>query len=263
MVETVNPRVASQKVGHVLWDGAITVSLRSWPRDPSTAFLVMTGAHDDSRSLPSLEVVAGWLNEVAEFGYSHIRTSAVAPSMQRVLRMVGFEVCQELSLLRATTPLHTNSARVVDLRPRKMRHFGGRMQESARAQILGVDTAAFGPKWALDAMSLRDALLATQRSRIFSMTNNRQCEGFIVVAHTGTAGFVQRLAVQPHLWHTGLGSLLLAHGLQWLERQDCEHVVVNTETSNVGALGLYKKFGFQVMPYELTVLERTTSEQAT
>ena len=262
MAESVNLRGASQKTGHVLWDDSVTVSLRSWPHDPSTAFLVMTGAHDDSRSLPSLEVVLSWLVMVAEFGYSHVRTSAVAPSMQRVLRTAGFEVCQELSLLRAQTPLQTTSPRVLDLRPQKIRHFGGRTKKSTRQKILDVDARAFGPLWALDAASFRDALLATQRSRIFSMTNNGQCEGFIVVARTGPAGFVQRLAIQPSLWHTGLGSLLLAHGLHWLERQDCEHVVVNTETSNLAALGLYQKFGFQVMPYQLTVLERTTSERA-
>lgn len=261
MAETVNPLAVSQKAGHVLWDDSITVRLRSWPHDPSTAFLVMTGAHDDRRSLPSAEVVSAWLPTVAGFGYSHVRTSAVAPSMQHELSEAGFEVCQELSLLRAEAPLQIKRARVLDLRPRKMHHYGGRVTKSTRQKILGVDAQAFGLLWALDAASLRDALLATQCSRIFSVTNNDQCEGFIVVARTGVAGFVQRLAIQPHLWHKGLGSLLLAHGLQWLERQDCEHVVVNTETRNVAALALYQKFGFQVMPYQLSVLERTTSEQ--
>ena len=261
MAETVNPGGASQKPSHVLWNGSITVSLRSWPGDPATAFLVMTGAHDDSRSLPSCDVVSTWLPEVAQRGYSHVRTSAVAPSMQRVLQDAGFKVCQELSLLRAITPLQIAPTRVSDLQLHTMHHFGGRLKESTRTKILNTDAAAFGPLWALDATSLRDALLATQRARLFSVGADT-CEGFIVVAHTGAAGFVQRLAVQPHLWHTGLGSLLLAHGLRWLERQDCEHVVVNTESSNAPALGLYKKFGFQVMPYQLNVLERTTSEQA-
>ncbi|TSA53694.1 MAG: hypothetical protein D4R44_03065, partial [Actinobacteria bacterium] len=114
----------------MLWNGSITVSLRSWPGDPATAFLVMTGAHDDSRSLPSCDVVSTWLPEVAQRGYSHIRTSAVAPSMQRVLQDAGFEVCQELSLLRAMTPLQIAPTRVSDLHLRTLRHFGGRLKES-------------------------------------------------------------------------------------------------------------------------------------
>lgn len=147
----------------------------------------MTGAHDDSRSLPSCDVVSTWLPEVAQRGYSRVRTSAVAPSMQRVLQDAGFEVCQELSLLRAKSPLQIAPARVSDLQLRTMRHFGGRLKESARTKILSTDAAAFGPLWALDATSLRDALLATQRARLFSVGTDT-CEGSLSWLTRGRLG---------------------------------------------------------------------------
>ena len=53
-----------------------------------------------------------------------------------------------------------------------------------------------------------------------------------------------------------MASSLLIDGLQWLQRRGVREVLVNTNFDNDRALGLYERFGFQLLPESLQVLER-------
>jgi ribosomal protein S18 acetylase RimI-like enzyme len=125
-------------------------------------------------------------------------------------------------------------------------------------RILSLDEESFGREWCLDRASLLDAYRATQRAALLEVrsADRHSALGFILVGRTGTAGFIQRLAVHPSVRRSGLASILLAAGTQWLFGHGARIMAVNTEDTNVAALGLYERHGFQPMPYGLFVMER-------
>jgi len=71
-----------------------------------------------------------------------------------------------------------------------------------------------------------------------------------------SATLVQRLAVAPDHQRRGSGTALMAVAYRWLRRHRCSQVVVNTETDNHSAHGLYAKFGFRRLPNGLSVMQR-------
>ena len=80
--------------------------------------------------------------------------------------------------------------------------------------------------------------------------------GFVLAGATAGSGFVQRLAVDPAHRREGTAARLLGQAHRWLSLRGCSTSVVNTETTNGAALGLYRAFGYVPLPYGLRVLER-------
>ena len=67
-------------------------------------------------------------------------------------------------------------------------------------------------------------------------------------------GYIQRLAVAPAHRGNGVASLLVLDALAWLRRWRSSAVFVNTQESNLGALALYERLGFERQREGLTVL---------
>lgn len=237
--------------------------VRSWPRDPSTAFLTLQGAHDAGAIMPHSRVISSWLDRIRDCGYTHVRTSALSASARRALEPHGFTVCQQLTLLSSTqhdgnawaprSELLNSTFVFQDTSMARLR-----LRRAEHARVLEVDESAFGRPWCLDAVALFDAFHATRHARIF-VARSHSIDGYVVVGATPsrrhTTGFVQRLAVHGSMQRNGLGKALLRHALRWLSTQGCGTVYVNTEHTNHAALSLYQHHGFRTLPHELTVLE--------
>lgn len=126
-----------------------------------------------------------------------------------------------------------------------------------------VDRRAFGLENCFDALDLLAALDATERSRlrvaVVRPTGHvgRDCiAGFAVTGRAGTRGYLQRLAVDPGAAGEGIGSALVSDALQWCRARGVRRTVVNTESDNLRALGLYRRLGFVDMALDLLLLER-------
>jgi GNAT superfamily N-acetyltransferase len=241
----------------VLWSGAMTASLRSWPHDPSTAFLLLSGGHDAKRALPPAHIVQSWEHDIAERGFLRIRTNAVAPPIAQDLSQLHYQPAQELCVLSVNTYLAPVPPVAQDLRPQRLTFpkFRISREHGIGQRLVDVDCAAFGTEWGLDLIGLREALRATTMAEIFTITR-KDLEGFVLVGSSDGRGYIQRLAVHPRHQRSGLASTLLSTSLAWLRTRQCEETVVNTEFTNVAALNLYRKFGFTELPYHLTVMEK-------
>jgi ribosomal protein S18 acetylase RimI-like enzyme len=81
-----------------------------------------------------------------------------------------------------------------------------------------------------------------------------QVEGYAICGSAGRRGYVQRLAVDPAAQGRGTGRRLLLDGLDWLAGRGAAKVFVNTQTTNLAALSLYRGVGFCPEPVGLAVL---------
>lgn len=234
-----------------MWSGAVHARVRPWAGDPTKAFLLVGAARDPlvdpGRHLP----VETWLDTIRGWGYQSVRTNAVAEPVTSALAATGFEMVQDLLLLRKAHDETPAFGIPRDARPRALRRTLGHT-----ADLLDLDGVAFGAGWALDGEMLADALAATSASRVFVSRRDDVLQGFVIVGVTGRTGYVQRLAVHPSVRRSGVGARLLARALQWTDRRGATHTVVNTEIDNAAALALYTKFGFARLPDRLRVMER-------
>jgi ribosomal protein S18 acetylase RimI-like enzyme len=247
----------------VLWSGAMTASLRSWPHDETTAFLLLSGGHDAQRSLPAPHIIRSWERDIAQRGFVRIRTNAVAPTIASELSQLGYRPAQELCVLHVNTYLAPVPPVADDLRPQRLTFPKIRISREQRIaqQIVDLDCAAFGNEWGLDHLALREALRATAMADIFTVTR-KEMEGFILVGASEGRGYIQRLAVRPRHQRAGIAATLLSTALAWLRTRHCEDTVVNTEFTNTAALNLYRKFGFTELPYHLTVMEKAVDNDS-
>ena len=125
---------------------------------------------------------------------------------------------------------------------------------------MDVDRRAFGPENSFDALDLRAALDATDRSRlrvaVLGHGGHGAIVGFAVTGRDGTRGYLQRLAVDPGAAGSGIGSALVTDALRWCRARGVRRAVVNTESDNVRALRLYRRLGFVDIALDLLLLER-------
>lgn len=235
----------------VVWAGSVHARVRPWHRLPRCAFLIIGGGHGGDVELPPAEAVQGWLTTIQSWGYERVRTNAVAPLVASQLADLGFTLAQDLVLLSRAHRDGEDFAIPRDVRPRSPWRLRSHVSD-----ILDLDRVAFGDEWCLDEQSLDDAINATSRSRIFLARRDDVLQGFVLVGLTGRTGYIQRLAVHPEVRRSGVATRLVARSLMWAQRRGVTDTVVNTETSNDPARGLYQAFGFSAMPYGLSVMER-------
>lgn len=239
-------RQQTRPSSRVLDDGTIRARVRPWPDRPEIAHLVLT----DHTIAPRSTTLREWLTLIGDDDYTTIRTGALAPEAARVFIDHGFVEIQRLALLRREL-----SARASFPEP----HHRTRPLRGARAfeSAARIDQRAFEAGWELDAAGIRDACLATPSHRIrLALTNTDEPAGYMITGRNGSAGFIQRLAVDPHHEGHGVATSLILDGLDWLRRNAVEDVLINTRLDNERALDLYRRLGFDDMDENLFVLER-------
>lgn len=234
---------------HTLQLGDERLRIGPWRGDRTTAYVVPL---PEGAPLTSAGV-RRCLARLRANGFSAVLTAALPPADQRPFADAGFVVHERLHLL----------ARHLDDLPAgtgEMR----RARRRDRAQVLEVDADAFPPFWRLDGPALDDAVAATPSAR-FRVTavspasrslghSSPTLMGYAITGRAGSRGYLQRLAVRPEAEGRGVGTALVADGLQWLKRRGADQVLVNTQVGNERAVRLYEHLGFEHRPDGLAVL---------
>jgi peptide alpha-N-acetyltransferase len=57
-------------------------------------------------------------------------------------------------------------------------------------------------------------------------------------------GYIAMLAVDRTIRKAGIGSTLVKKAIEEMKKEECDDIILETETHNSGALGLYEKLGF-------------------
>lgn len=250
---------------------SVTARVRPWSRSTTRAFLIISGGHGSQSDVPARHVLDSWLDTLASWGYTSVRTNALGPALSGAFTHLGFSVAQDLTLLEAnlttgatastTTPPPGNG---LDRPAATVHSIGGlraRLSVATRGvtsrSVVGLDEASFPVEWALDRPSLRDALRATPRSTLLCAGPRTSPNGFLLVGIGGATGYIQRLAVHPNARRHGVARDLMNRGLEWSRHMGATRSVVNTESNNVAALALYRSMGFTALDHGLSVLERS------
>lgn len=239
----------------IIWSGAAQATVRPWAGNPSRAFLMISGSHSPDTELPGPEVLNEWVSTMTRWGYGSVRTSAMSPQAAEALGDIGFQPTQDLVLLRLKHLVAPQFGVPKDIAPRPVRLL--RYRNAVVNDVLEIDRLAFGHEWHLDNETFHDATRATRHVRLLTAHRHGLTEGFVLVGVTGQTGFIQRLAVHPNARRSGVASRLIASAVEWSFKKGCTNTVVNTETTNAAALGLYRSIGFSEMNHGLTVLEKS------
>lgn len=203
----------------------------------------------DGTAVPTPEHFTTWRATLAEHGFTHLRTGALAPRQAGQAERAGLRCVQELVLLDVNAPFSITAAA----------HRTGRLRSDQLDQIAAIDLAAFGSNWALDAQMLADIRNATPSHRARTVMADGEPVAFLVSGRAARTGYVQRLAVAPAAHRQGIATSLLLDSLRWMRRARVTRAFVNTHVDNEAALELYRRHGFVDLPERLRVYEGPVS----
>lgn len=183
------------------------------------------------------------LRQAVEAGFSEAYTAALAPAQAAPFASCGFELHEELHLLRC---------HITD-EPQRDRSATRRGRKSDWPPILELDHLAFDEFWQFDREGLADAISATPRHR-FHVTKSDPVCGYHVTGLGGRNAYVQRVAVHPGAQGQGWGTRLVNDSLWWSWRHGATTSLVNTQLTNERAVALYERCGFELARDRLQVL---------
>ena len=218
-----------------------------WHADPATAYLSLTP--DVPR--PSSDGLLRCLRRLVADGYGSVITAALHPEEARPFLELGFTEHDRLLVL--SHPLR-------DLEPPRpapaSRLVLRRGRRSDRRAALELDARAFPDNWRIDEDGLAEARNATPRSRFEVAELDRRLAGYAVTGRSGAQAFLQRLATDPSQSGRGVASALVVDAMRWAARRGARRLLVNTQESNLRALQLYERLGFDATDTDLVVLAR-------
>ncbi len=222
------------------------MQIGSWKSRDDTANLV---PFPERHALP-IEAIDYALTTIAEQGFTATYTAAMTPTQAEPFFQAGFELVEELHLLRCA--LSETVARPE--RGEKSRLRRGRRLDYP--EVLTLDALAFDDFWQFDRASLADSMRATPRHR-FQVTRTEPVTGYHVTGLAGSNAYVQRVAVHPEAQGQGWGRALVEDSLRWAWKNGARTAHVNTQLTNERAVALYERTGFVLADERLQVLYRT------
>jgi ribosomal-protein-alanine N-acetyltransferase len=124
-------------------------------------------------------------------------------------------------------------------------------------EALRIDAAAFEDFWRFDDRALEEAMGATSSSVLHVVRSiEGGLAGFAVTGAGQTIAYLQRLAVDPRWQAQGIGRSLVRSSARWAKKAGTGALMLNTQTDNKSAIGLYESEGFHVLEEPLAVLSR-------
>jgi ribosomal protein S18 acetylase RimI-like enzyme len=179
-----------------------------------------------------------------ELGAAAVLSPPLPASAQTAWRDAGFESCCDLTLMR----------RSLDRVP-PPGHLVMTGDESDIPEALRIDAVAFDEFWRFDRWALDEAMGATATAIIHVVRNAEGgLAGFAVTGAGTTISYLQRLAVDPQWQGQGIGRSLIRASSRWAKRAGTRALMLNTQTDNEGAIGLYRTEGFELLSDPLAVL---------
>ncbi len=192
------------------------------------------------------KLLSASLDALAGQGISSLAAMPTAAWLGPVLDALGFTVVEQVETwvkdgLTAPRP----GAGAIQVRPAK----------AAEMVILAViEQAAFAPRWQLSAETL--ALAWSQAATFTVAEQNGRITGFQFSQSEGDRAHLVRLAIDPIVQRTGVGTRLLADGLSRCAALGLTHISLNTQSDNLASHRLYAAFGFHRSGHPLPVWER-------
>jgi GNAT superfamily N-acetyltransferase len=209
----------------VLRKGWAKATARPWNEESPAATLRLQ--RGGSRFLGSC---AGWLLQT---GSTEVLSPALLPTATGAWRAAGFINEAQLRLFE-----HTLIAPIAPAEHR-VDESGWHWRELAL-----LDRMAFERRWYLGEAGLAEAYEATPRATILIVDEEGVPVGFAIVGIGLGVAYLQRLAVKPRRQRHGLGRSLVRASLAWARKQGARTMLLNTQTDNDGAVGLYLGEGF-------------------
>lgn len=112
------------------------------------------------------------------------------------------------------------------------------------AGLAEIESRAFRPIWRHSARGLVHAK-AQAFSFDVALINNKVVGYQHSAPGRGSAAHLARITVDPNAQGLGVGSHLLAHAIRGYQRRGAIDMTLNTESANIGAQRLYKRFGYK------------------
>lgn len=202
------------------------------------------------RNALAVEAIHHTMGAVAQQGFAATYTSAMTPLQAAPFFAAGFDLVEELHLLRC----RLDESVAANDRAEKSRLRRGRRLDYS--DVLELDALAFDDFWQFDRASLSDSMRATPRHR-FQVTRTEPVVGYHVTGLAGSNAYVQRVAVHPDTQGQGWGRTLIQDSLRWAWKNGARIAHVNTQLTNERAVALYERNGFVLANERLQVLYRT------
>lgn len=185
------------------------------------------------------------LTDIAKFeGFELVLSPFVDDAMSRLFRKSGFHERERLVVLKK---------RGLDFVPVKPACDTRELASSDDEAVAAIDAACFDDMWRFRPADVA-AILRTVRG--FVAVQEGRPIGYNMVSVSREAGTVGRLAVHPDYRNRGVGSTLLAAGLNWLREAGGTEVSLCTQNTNLASRRLYRRFGFQPLPDELSIMQK-------
>ncbi len=189
------------------------------------------------------------LEALRRLGFREAITAAIAPNESAGFFAAGFTITEHLHLLERTVTAADRGAVSI---PAGIELRRGTKKDVP--ELLEVDGRSFGSFWRLDAAGIQDARTATAFARFRVAMKGDRLVGYAITGRQGRVGYLQRLAVDPSVRRSGVGTALVLDGVRWAARRHTRTLLVNTQESNATALALYESLQFRLKPEGLQVL---------
>lgn len=109
------------------------------------------------------------------------------------------------------------------------------------AAVLSVEQDCFSEPWTAN-MFLGE--LAQKASMYRVAEENGNIVGYMGMYHVADEGHITNVAVAKKFRRKGFASALIAHFLEFAKREHLAFLTLEVRRSNVGAIGLYRNYGF-------------------
>lgn len=174
--------------------------------------------------------------------------------LERPLLAGGFVFCDRVIVLRLARLQGLAFEQPTPRAPAQLRH----AFFADAPHLAALDAATFDPIWHFPASDIIEMFM---RGRMQVAVVDGSLAGYAaLLASSASQTHVARLAVHPTFQRRGIGRQLLYDALAHAQREGFQEVLLNTQTTNLPSLALYRSAGFRPTGDEMTVLTYTVGQ---